>query len=1128
MQVIEGKVHRVISHKPSPWDRAGGRYLIARLDSGTIVKGPMEGCAPNLPYRFFGELRPGKNGYAEAFHFASYAVLCDPGRRGIEQYLRGHVPGIGQVYARRIYETFGDDALAVLRVDPNRLTECGVPEHLIERAAKHFSDPHVIDPEAHAYLIDLLSPYKVPAAVVNKLVEAFKSDAPARLRERPYMLMQFPRVGWSTADQVALDACGYDPEGLERHAIAIEEALWAISLEGHTWAPQAEVEQVAYKLLSRRPREDSWRAVKEAGEVVCHGGFNPSWSLESLARAEERIADRLQLLLEAGCPLKFSIGGEELSPHQREAVRGFAEHSVFALIGPPGVGKAQPLDSLVLTPGGFEEMRSIRVGSIVSTPDGYAAKVIGVFPQGKKEVFRVNFDDGTCAECCAEHLWSVRDRDYRHRGVAFITVDTKTIADNLRSKDDHWRWSVPMSKPAFMLSQDLPIDPYLLGVLLGDGCFRRDSVYLSNPEPEIQETVRSLLPADVVMREIKAGIDFALTVPNGKGKNLLVANLRVLGLLGKKSTEKFIPDIYLSSPVHDRRMLLAGLLDTDGYVSRCNIEYSTSSWRLCEGVRLLVESLGGKVSVNSRIPVYTYKGERPHGALSFRVLVKLPGDVQPFRLTRKAEAYQPRTKYQPTRRIVGVESIGEAECQCIMVDHPDHLYITNDFIVTHNTWTTCAVVRSLYGMGIRSVLLVAPTGAAAKRSHAQFREHETCPPPCLTIHRALGIAPSFEPAGIPSDLARHGRGRDPFGFYHSDDQPLDCSVLIVEEASMCDAPLLASLLRAVRPGTRVLLVGDPDQLPPVGPGFPLRDLIDAGIPQARLTEVHRNCGRIVRACHAIREGRAPEPAADADIEAGDNWVHIEIDDPAQIATEIVGLVTGCKTMDRLWDIQVISPQKRTDHIGTYDLNALLSAALNPGHAKQTDDGPDPEFYVGDKIVRTANGLVDEMVLLGQVDPDPSWGDVAHLPDGRSEVIWQGRHFAVRETPVVNGDVGLVLDLIPTERRGMDVIVLFRDPDRLCTLPLGDCHLIRAWAITTHKMQGRGCPYVILPVHRSFYWDAKRGTGLACRENLYTRFSRASKLLVTVGQYAAIEAEVRRPTVTRRRTRLKSLIESDRG
>jgi exodeoxyribonuclease V alpha subunit len=779
MQVIEGKVHRVISHKPSPWDRAGGRYLIARLHTGQIVKGPMEGCAPDLPYRFFGELRAGKNGYAEAFHFQSYAVLCDPGRRGIEQYLRGHVPGIGHVYARRIYETFGDDALAVLRVDPNRLTECSVPEHLIERATKHFADPHVIDPEAHAYLIDLLSPFKVPSMVVNKLIEAFKSDAPARLRERPYMLMQFPRVGWVTADQVALNACGYDPEGLERHAIAIEEALWAISLEGHTWAPEVEVEQVAYRLLSRRPREDAWQAAEEAGEVVCHGGFNPSWSLESLARAEQTIAGRLQRLLEAGRPLKFSIGGEELSPHQGEAVRGFAEHSVFALIGPPGVGK---------------------------------------------------------------------------------------------------------------------------------------------------------------------------------------------------------------------------------------------------------------------------------------------------------------------------------------------------------TWTTCAVVRSLYGMGIRNVLLVAPTGAAAKRSHAQFREHETYPPPCLTIHRALGIAPSVEPAGIPSDLARHGRGRDPFGFYHSDELPLDCSVLIVEEASMCDAPLLASLLRAVRPGTRVLLVGDPDQLPPVGPGFPLRDLLDAGIPQARLTEVHRNCGRIVHACHAIREGHAPEAAHDVDLEAGDNWVHLEIDDPAQIATEIVGLVTGCKTFDRLWDIQVISPQKRTAHIGTYDLNALLSWALNPDHAKQADDGPDPEFYVGDKIVRTANGLVDEMVLLGQVDPDPSWGDVAHLPDGRWEVIWQDRHFAVRETPVVNGDVGLVLDMVPTERRGMDVIVLFRDPDRLCTLPLGDCHLIRAWCITTHKAQGRGIPYVILPVHRSFYWDAKRGTGLACRENLYTRFSRASKLLVTVGQYAAIEAEVRRPTVARRRTRLKSLIQ----
>jgi exodeoxyribonuclease V alpha subunit len=347
---------------------------------------------------------------------------------------------------------------------------------------------------------------------------------------------------------------------------------------------------------------------------------------------------------------------------------------------------------------------------------------------------------------------------------------------------------------------------------------------------------------------------------------------------------------------------------------------------------------------------------------------------------------------------------------------------------------------------------------------------------------------------------------------------------------MIDVELMAATLRAVAPGTALVVVGDAHQLPSVGPGSVLRDLCVCGLPTVELTEVRRNAGRIVRACHAIKDGRVPAPASRVDLSDGseDNWVHIEIDDPEAIAAEIVERHESVRrkaeaaraegrapAFDPVWDMQVVTPQRARLPIACENLNALLSARLNPkaalaagvgGFGDTAEDARRPPFSVGDKVIRTKNGEADEMTA-------PPEG-------GRVDWHWGGGRWAFAPCEVVNGDMGTVMDVVIDPDAGEAwVVARLRNPDRLVRLPYGDSHLQQAYAITCHKAQGSGFPYVIVPVHHSFYWDDRAKRGLFNREWIYTAISRSEKLLVTIGQSDAIRAAVGRPTVHRRRTRL---------
>lgn len=353
-----------------------------------------------------------------------------------------------------------------------------------------------------------------------------------------------------------------------------------------------------------------------------------------------------------------------------------------ALIGDAmGLGKAQVKSAKILTPTGWTTFGTIQVGDAIVGQDGRAHRVTGVFPRGKLATFRVTFSDGSSTVCSDDHLWCVNTASRRHRRQPPSVLPLSSIRQQLRDKAGNCRHFIPMVAPVQFEETPLPLDPYLLGYLLGNGNLSSPHrVAISIPDTETWDRLRTRLPAGSTL-VFDSRINYRV---NG---SVLAHQLQALGLAGKKSTEKSIPEMYQYASIQSRVALLQGLLDSDGYAGAGkNIEYTSSSLELATQVRQLVWSLGGTASFATKErPTYTYKGEKRVGLPNHRLNIVLPPSIPPFLLSRKADALPPREKYGPSRAIVDVQPLEAEEVICIAVDAPDHLYVTDDYIVTHNT-----------------------------------------------------------------------------------------------------------------------------------------------------------------------------------------------------------------------------------------------------------------------------------------------------------------------------------------------------------------------------------------------------------------------------------------------------------
>lgn len=361
----------------------------------------------------------------------------------------------------------------------------------------------------------------------------------------------------------------------------------------------------------------------------------------------------------------------------------------IALVGPAGNGKAQPMYSPIQTPNGTVTMGNMKVGAIVSTPDGKSARVIGVFPQGNKKVYRITFANGDHVDACEDHLWRVNSLDWRPNTKI---VDTTYLLKNTKHPNGRRKMWIDPTEPVQMNEQAVSIPPYLMGALIGDGYFGagNDSISLSSIDQGLIDRVRSMLePGYRLVNHSKTHARCSFTIVRDGQQagraNFYKAEIRNYGLEGKRSWEKSIPEVYLFNSIENRFELLRGLMDTDGDVWRGLAHFSTTSPMLAEQVKWLIHSLGGIATISEKRPTYTYKGEKRFGRISYVLQIRFHDPSQLFHLTRKASACKIRTKYPVRHFIERVELLGEMPVQCIMVDHPDHLYLTDHFIPTHNT-----------------------------------------------------------------------------------------------------------------------------------------------------------------------------------------------------------------------------------------------------------------------------------------------------------------------------------------------------------------------------------------------------------------------------------------------------------
>ena len=401
-----------------------------------------------------------------------------------------------------------------------------------------------------------------------------------------------------------------------------------------------------------------------------------------------------QYLTLANLKMDF-LGIKPKNLEQRCAMALLADTSIpfIALNGAAGTGKAQPLHAPILTATGFKPMGEIGVGESVYSADGKLTLVTGVFPQGEKDIYRVRFSDGAVAECCDEHLWTVQNEYDRDKGRV-RTIELREIMGGLRGHDGRRNYSVPLVRVEFR-EAELPLDPYLLGVLLGDGGLRQATPVLSSVDTEIITSVADLLPKGVSVVKVEGGTcDYRLSGgQRGGSSNALTDALRSLGLMALFSHEKFIPEAYLTASVAQRLALLQGLMDTDGTCDKrgTHVSFATSSDRLASDLVAVVRSLGGVAKVTRKSRSYSREGVRVPCMDSLNITVNLPADLAPFRLSRKTALYIPKTKYAPKRYIESVEFVEKMQAQCIRVAHPSHLYVTSDYVLTHNTMSALAV-----------------------------------------------------------------------------------------------------------------------------------------------------------------------------------------------------------------------------------------------------------------------------------------------------------------------------------------------------------------------------------------------------------------------------------------------------
>lgn len=355
-------------------------------------------------------------------------------------------------------------------------------------------------------------------------------------------------------------------------------------------------------------------------------------------------------------------------------------------------GKEQPVSAHLYCPDGKKKMGEIRVGDYVFNRKGKPVRVLGVFPQGIKDVYRITFHDGSSVTCGKEHLWSYTTQkcvSNKHYTMYTSTLnDIITDLERYKNRDTMYKragkYRFPLNECVEFEQQEVKIDPYLLGLLLGDGCFTgNSSLSFTNDEYELHEYVKKAVSYYDCKYTYYDRNKSHCARGNIIHNKILKEFLIYYGLCGKRSETKFIPSDYKYNVKEIRLQILAGLLNTDGYAQKgkSSIRYTTVSKQLYDDVAEVARSLGLFVNTDKKLDT---REKNKH--VCYELTIRVNKELYDLLSSKHKSRLNLNTKKQKNWRLIkSIEYVGKEKCQCIYVDDEEHLYLTDDFIVTHNT-----------------------------------------------------------------------------------------------------------------------------------------------------------------------------------------------------------------------------------------------------------------------------------------------------------------------------------------------------------------------------------------------------------------------------------------------------------
>lgn len=409
---------------------------------------------------------------------------------------------------------------------------------------------------------------------------------------------------------------------------------------------------------------------------------------------------------------------------------------IFA--GNAGSGKSENIHNLIHTPDGVRRFGDLKPGDQVFARTGEPTTVLGIFPQGKLPQYRVTLSDGRSMVVSDQHLFDAVDLK-RHRKLGFQTRTLRDMIDTgltyftysnhkMQKRKTQLRWGIPTNLPVEYTTKDLPTDPYVLGAFLGNGALTQKHLSLSSGNDFVPNKVADLLGCQV-RRYHNHGYTYNFVYPENApmidpktgSPRVLVRTSDVFdGEVRHLAKDKFIPQIYKEGDIEQRWALIQGLFDTDGSISvgkhqKYPIRYFSISKQLVEDIREVLFSLGIESTIT-----FEDRHDSMHHNREYTLHVAIEPSRKPmvFTLPRKHKlAVDASTKHVRKDfsmvRIASIEKLDEeAEMMCIYVDNPEHLYLSNEYIVTHNTTVAKLVGQALYEAGVLPSSKFVNVGAA--------------------------------------------------------------------------------------------------------------------------------------------------------------------------------------------------------------------------------------------------------------------------------------------------------------------------------------------------------------------------------------------------------------------------------